>query len=577
MWAWWAIDMAILVIGTLAVARSIGLFERLRAATGLGPWILVLAVLCFPPVVGELVLGNVHILLFGLFAIAWLGLRQGDRAGERWSGIAVGIATVIKVFPGLVIVWFLLTGRRKAAAWSVVGAFAFIALTLPVAGFGPWLDFPAALLNLSSPSDTTDTLAPTVWLAGFIGFGWARVAITGLALAILAWTARRLPTRRGFVVAVLLSVLVAPALYHHYLAILVLPFLLLLAEDGALPWLALAYLLMSGGEQAALGDLSWIVNRAMPTAGALVLLSGRPPTLPGARRRSACRALAGCELVTDRLRVLVARVPIQLAAPSLAGLIVVVWFASLVPTQNGFGYDAYAYWDVRLADIYGRSFGQLTAFGAFRYAPPIAALFAPFHLLPWPVFLGLWVALLWAALAWLGGRWTLAACVFVGIPWSIYEGNVDLLLAVLVVAGLRWPAVLSLAILAKATTAIVLVWFLLRRDWRSLGISLAALAALVLLTLPFTFDQWPRYFAMLADNAGAPESAWIGLRVLVAIGLISLASVTNRAWLVGVAAAVAQPTLTIRSLAVVMAAVGLILRPGWLSPAQQKRHRDPDA
>jgi hypothetical protein len=29
---------------------------------------------------------------------------------------------------------------------------------------------------------------------------------------------------------------------------------------------------MSGGQQAALGDLGWIVNRAMPTAGALVLL-----------------------------------------------------------------------------------------------------------------------------------------------------------------------------------------------------------------------------------------------------------------------------------------------------------------
>jgi alpha-1,2-mannosyltransferase len=272
MWAWWAIDMAILVVGSLAVAGSIGLFERVRAATGLGPWILVLAVLCFPPVVGELVLGNVHILLFGLFAVAWLGLRQGDRAGERWSGIAVGIAAVIKVFPALVILWFLLTGRRKAAAWSVIGAFAFIALTLPFTGIGPWLDFPAALLNLSAPSDTTDTLAPTVWLAGFIGFGWARIVITGLALAILAWTAHRVPTRRGFVVAVLLSVLVAPALYHHYLAILVLPFLLLLAEDGALPWLGLAYLLMSGGEQTALGDLSWIVNRGLPTAGSLILL-----------------------------------------------------------------------------------------------------------------------------------------------------------------------------------------------------------------------------------------------------------------------------------------------------------------
>ena len=37
-------------------------------------------------------------------------------------------------------------------------------------------------------------------------------------------------------------------------------------------WLALAYLLMSGGEQTALGDFAWIVTRGLPTAGALVLL-----------------------------------------------------------------------------------------------------------------------------------------------------------------------------------------------------------------------------------------------------------------------------------------------------------------
>ena len=67
--------------------------------------------------------------------------------------------------------------------------------------------------------------------------------------------------------------LVAPALYHHYLALLVLPFLLAIGAGIPFRWIALAYLLMSGGQQAALGDLAWIVNRAMPTAGALLLLA----------------------------------------------------------------------------------------------------------------------------------------------------------------------------------------------------------------------------------------------------------------------------------------------------------------
>ena len=213
-----------------------------------------------------------HLLLLGLLSVAWLGVRRGDRVGERWAGIAVGLATAVKVFPALLILWFLLTGHRRAAMWSAIGGLAAVIVTLPITGIQPWLDYPAVLLNLSAPADTTDTLAPTVWLASSIGFLLARVVVTVLALVLLGWSALRLDTRRSFAVAVLLSLLIAPALYHHYLAISVLPFLLLLSEPGSLRWLAVAYVLMSGGEQTAYGDFSWIVNRGLPTAGMLLLL-----------------------------------------------------------------------------------------------------------------------------------------------------------------------------------------------------------------------------------------------------------------------------------------------------------------
>ncbi|HSO29777.1 MAG TPA: hypothetical protein VLS28_07720, partial [Candidatus Sulfomarinibacteraceae bacterium] len=154
-----------------------------------------------------------------------------------------------------------------------VGVLAATLVMLPLTGPQPWLDYPTVLLNLSAPSDTTDVLAPTAWLAGAIGFLPARLVVAGAALALVAWSALRSTPRMSYAVAVLASVLVAPALYHHYLAILILPFLLLLAEGRSIAWLGVAYLLMSGGEQAALGELTWIVNRAMPTAGALVLLA----------------------------------------------------------------------------------------------------------------------------------------------------------------------------------------------------------------------------------------------------------------------------------------------------------------
>ncbi len=254
------------------------------------------------------------------------------------------------------------------------------------------------------------------------------------------------------------------------------------------------------------------------------------------------------------------RPPLWLAGLSVAGLVIVVWFVSLIPTQNGFGYDAFAFWDVRLDDIYGRSFGQLTAYGAFRYSPPIAFVFAAFHLVPWPVFLALWTAVLVGTLVWLGGRWTLASCVFIGIPMSIYEGNIDMLLGASVVLAFRWPAVLSFAILAKVTPGVTLIWFLVRRDWRSFWIALGSTVLIVVVTYPFVGDAWPSYIRMLVDNGGAAEGGNMILRVVLAGALVAWAARSDRLWLVGIAVAIAQPALTIRSVSVGIAALALYHR-----------------
>ncbi|HJP89241.1 MAG TPA: glycosyltransferase 87 family protein [Candidatus Limnocylindrales bacterium] len=293
-WIWWALGLIVLVASVLALGRSERLGERFPMLAGRGRWLLVAGALAFPPVVGELVLGNVHLLLLGLLTLAWLAVRRGTQRGEWVAGAAIGVAAVIKVFPGFLVLWFLLTRRWRAAAGAAVAAVAVSVVALPFTGIQPWLDYPTVLANLSAPADVTDTLAPTVWLAPYLGFLAARILVTLAALVLLWLAATRArgtaagaeghgddgTLARSFAAAVVLSVLIAPAIYQHYLTLLVLPLILALGAGVRLRYVAVAYLLMWGGQQDALGEFAWIVNRALPTAGALVLLFGLLARLP---------------------------------------------------------------------------------------------------------------------------------------------------------------------------------------------------------------------------------------------------------------------------------------------------------
>ncbi len=267
-WAWAAIGAVITVLVVVGVARREGIADRRRLP------LLVGAAFGFAPVVGELTIGNVQLPIMGLLAGAWLAVRRGTRGGEIAAGVLVGIAALIKIFPGLLIAWFLLTGRIRAAAAAMVAMVLLAAATVPIVGIGQWLDYPAVLLNQGLPIDVTDLLAPTVWLSEVMPPVVARVVVTVAGLALVVWTARRRSAPVSFAVAVAVSILISPALYQHYLAVLVLPLLLAIRYAPPLAWVGLAYLLMSGGEQEALGDVTWIFNRVLPTLGALLVVAG---------------------------------------------------------------------------------------------------------------------------------------------------------------------------------------------------------------------------------------------------------------------------------------------------------------
>jgi len=254
----------------------------------------------------------------------------------------------------------------------------------------------------------------------------------------------------------------------------------------------------------------------------------------------------------------------------VAGLLFAGYLFLVVAKSVGtFGFDAFAYWSVDLADPYARTAGAL---GAFTYSPVIARLFAPFSMLAFWQFLLLWDGLLVGTAVWLGlgsVRSVLAVFAFPAVALELYHGNVHLLMAAAIWLGFRYPAAWSFVLLTKVTPGVGLAWFVVRREWRSLAIALGVTAALVAVSLAIDGRLWESWLrdSLWATAGGAalnqfslPVPLWI--RVPAALALVAWGGLNDRRWTVPVGATLALPVLWPSGLAI-LAALWPIRRPSW--------------
>ncbi len=228
--------------------------------------------------------------------------------------------------------------------------------------------------------------------------------------------------------------------------------------------------------------------------------------------------------------------------------------------------DAYAYWTTRDGDFY--DLARTGSIGAYLYSPAFAQALAPLVLLPIAVFTALWTALNFAALWWLLGRLALPSLLFLPIPFEIISGNVHLLYAVAIVVGFRYPAAWALMLLTKITPGVGLVWFLVRREWRSLAVALGVTAVIVAVSFGLDRASWQTWIDLLrADLGGAGQGArdtpgWylavpLLPRLVAAAGLVIAAAIVDRRWLVPFAVVLALPVVWLNGLAILAAAVPL--------------------
>jgi hypothetical protein len=297
-------------------------------------------------------------------------------------------------------------------------------------------------------------------------------------------------------------------------------------------------------------------------------------------------AVAAFDDAAERLfggvrRLALGRLPalVRLETPAWIGIVVAVALWSLVVVFSepwgrlwGTGQDARCYWQASLAAPYIHSDWNDPI--AYIYSPAFLQLVSPLTALPWQAFMAAWTAILIGVVRFLTGPRLLAAgLLFPFAAMEVAGGNVSLLLAAAIVVGFRWPAVWAIVLLTKITPGIGLLWFAVRREWRSLAIALGATAVVALLSFAILPDQWRTWIDVVIRNVAAGKSGtWasvpipLWIRLPAAVAVVAWGARTDRRWTVPVASMLALPALWYGGLSMLLAVIPLLPGRGSAEP-----------
>lgn len=168
----------------------------------------------YPPIFGTLSMGQANLILFPLLGLGTIAALDGARTPRRvWGGVLIGLAAIVKLVPGVLVVPLAMGRRIDAAAGIVAGAlgvFVLAALAAPWAnkgsgGLASNLDPDTFYTNQSINGFVTRVVygsdrTVALWSHGFDPRP-VMLALTGafaLVTLFLLWRAQAvLPTRRG--------------------------------------------------------------------------------------------------------------------------------------------------------------------------------------------------------------------------------------------------------------------------------------------------------------------------------------------------------------------------------------------
>jgi alpha-1,2-mannosyltransferase len=224
---WTAFNVAALGLTCRIVARRFLGLRGERADT----WALLatgLAAVTLPVWISIAYQGQINVALW-LLVVADVGTVG---RGSRWTGVGIGVATALKLVPGLFIVYLFAAGERRGAvrALAVAAGVTLVGLLLAP---GDSLDYWTDLMWDSSRVGRLDDWANNSLLgtlARLVKPGHARMGVwilLAIVLVVVAMVRARRATRSGDLLAATVivgctSALVSPISWSHHLGFLVL-------------------------------------------------------------------------------------------------------------------------------------------------------------------------------------------------------------------------------------------------------------------------------------------------------------------------------------------------------------------
>ncbi|MGN9776743.1 glycosyltransferase 87 family protein [Micromonospora sp. H33] len=239
----WTAAIVVSVTATVVVTAVLfhWLIDPISRRAGWTRWFVLAVALClaaaYEPMRETVNFGQVNMLLLFLVAVDLLRLLPG---GSRWAGVGIGLATAIKLTPGIFIVYLLVTGRWRAAVTAMgtaAAATVFAGALFPDASREFWTE---ALWNTNRVGELA--FVSNQSLRGVVArlnpeepstVAW--LALVAATLALWVWRSRAAAAAgdeaTGLALTGAVMCLVSPVTWVHHLVWL-LPALILLVDNG---------------------------------------------------------------------------------------------------------------------------------------------------------------------------------------------------------------------------------------------------------------------------------------------------------------------------------------------------------